>query len=638
MTIRLRDPSNQEPVFFVVPEVSTAICCRCPIGSNELQALLRVSKQLYAIVYRIYTKNVQEILKRYANDHTPLNRIVFRISTQPNFNPPISFETIGEIQQFLIQQIKILGIPCPNKHLVLEDIPRFNQALEDLNLQKIWGPIRQALGAVGEKPAENASAQEIRLWMDANKNHLQGIVRLDLSGKALTTIPQEITLLTGLQQLGLHNNQITVLPQGIFAGLNQLQVLGLHNNQISILPQGIFAGLIQLQVLGLNNNQITVLPQGIFAGLNQLQVLGLNNNQITVLPQGIFAGLNRLHRLGLNNNQITVLPQGIFAGLNQLQVLGLSNNQITVLPQGIFAGLNQLQQLGLYNNQITVLPQGIFAGLNQLQWLFLGNNQITALPQGIFAGLNRLHRLGLNNNQISVLPQGIFAGLNRLHRLGLNNNQISVLPQGIFAGLNLLQVLGLHYNQISVLPQGIFDALNQLQGLYLYGNPRLLFSYKDVQTPVNMVPDPVLNNDLTAFKEFNTYVCRSSFAKFYQFAAQENSFNDGMRYFSALPQYVRDVINARMCEEQNNSSSPDFRIALKNAVRWIFEKSTDELKNDIYACVLQLAQESDAVKRWQNPGLPLEDFTHPNWGRDHARDNILRLIDAMNLISKGLLG
>ena len=487
--ILLRDPLNQKTVFFVphLPEISTAVCCRCPIGSNELQTLLRVSQQLRTIVYEIYRKNVRDILERYANYHTPLNHI---ISTQPN-NPPFSFETICEIQQSIIQQIKNMGVPCPNKHLGLEDITRFNQAIEDLNLQKIWDPIRRALAVEG-KPAGNASAQEIRLWMNENKNHLRNIVRLNLSEKALTTIPREIILLTGLQLLNLSNNQITVLPQGIFDALNQLQWLALYSNQI------------------------TVLPQGIFDALNQLEVLGLDNNQITVLPQGIFDALNQLQRLGLNKNQITVLPQGIFAGLNQLLRLGL------------------------------------------------------------------------------------------------------------------------HYNQITVLPQGIFDALDQLQELYLYGNPRLLFSYH-MQTPVLMVPNRALNNALKAFKEFNAYVCRSSFAQFYQFVAHGNPFNDVMIYFSHLSPYVQDIIIAKVLEEQNNSLSDEecFPIALKKAVRWIFATSSDELKNVIYSHVLQLAQEFDAFKKEQTLGLPPEDFTIPNWERYHAQDNILMLIDAMSLSIEG---
>ena len=755
MTIRLRDSTNKEPDFFVwdLPDFTTKICSQFPIGSKELQTLLRVSQHLRTIVYGIYEKNIKDILKRYANYHTPLNRI---ISTQPNFYP-LTIETICKIQQSIIQQIKALGIPCPNKHLGLEDIPRLNQAIEDLNLRKIWVRINRALAAVEGKPAVNASVQEIRLWMNENKNHLQNIIRLDLSGKALTTIPREITLLTGLQTLYLNNNQITVLPEGIFDALNQLQILVLNNNQITVLPQGIFDTLNQLQHLGLRNNQITILPQGIFDRLNKLQVLGLQNNQITVLPQGIFeqltllqqlylynnqisvlpqdifAGLNQLQQLELQNNQITVLPQdifavlnqlqqlslhsnqitvlplGIFNGLNQLQVLCLSHNQITVLPQDIFAGLNQLQQLSLHSNQITVLPQGIFNGLNQLQWLDLPNNQISVLPQDIFAGLNQLQQLSLFNNHISILPHGIFDQLNQLQKLhlqnnqisvlphsifdrliqlqelGLSRNQISVLPQDIFAGLNQLQVLAfsrnqitvlplgifdqlnqlqklylhsnqitvlplgifdqlnqlqklyLQNNQITVLPKGIFDALNQLQELYLYGNPRLLFSYP--QTPVTIVPNPGLNNDLKAFREFDAYFCRSLFAGFYKFAAQGNSFNDGMSYFSHLPPYLQNVIIAKVQEESDNSLSDEerFQIALKKAVRWIFEMSSDQLKNIIYTQVLQLAQESDTAKRLQNPALPPEDFTNPNWGRDHARDNILRLIDAMNLSTYGFM-
>ncbi len=730
MTIRLRDTSNQEPVFFKLRlpdlplDLSIKIFSIYPINSKELNNLMSASIYLYNTVYQIFKNNVLTILNQCANYNTPLNRLVLIISTQPNF----SLNSIGDIshtQQSMIEQVKALEIPCPNKHLVLEDIPRLDQALEDLNLHKIWGRISRALGAMGGKPAENASAQEIRLWMNENKNHLQEIIRLDLSGMDLTTIPQEITLLTGLQVLFLCDNQITVLPKGIFAGLIQLQQLFLKSNQITVLPKGIFAGLIQLQTLGLNNNQIIDLPQGIFAGLIQLQQLFLNNNQITVLPQGIFTGLIQLKCLHLENNQITVLPQGVFAGLIRLQELYLKNNQINDLPQGIFAGLKKLQKLYLNNNQISILPQGVFAELIQLKWLHLENNQITVLPQGVFAGLIRLQELYLENNQINDLPQGVFAeliqlkwlhlennqitvlpqgvfaeliqlkwlhlennqindlpqgiftGLIKLKWLHLENNQITVLPQGIFTGLIelqelrlnnnqinallqdvfaeliqlqwlhlennqindlpqtifdqliQLQTLWLHNNQISVLPQGIFNRLNQLRELYLYGNPRLLFSYKDVQTFVKMNPDSELDNDLTTFKEFNTYVCRSSFAQFYQFVAQEISSDDVMRSLSYLSPYLQAVIQLKFQEERNNSSSPDFRIVLKNAVRWIFEMSTDQLKNVIYARVHQLAQESGAVKRWQND---------PNWGRDHAKDNILRLIDAMSLISKGLLG
>ncbi len=158
MTVRLRVPDNKEPVFFVwdLPDFTTKICSKFPIGSKELQTLLEVSQHLHAVVYDIYRKNVQDILKQYANYETPLNRIVLSISTRPN----LSLNSVGDIshtQQFMILQVKALGIPCPNKHLGLEDIPRLNQALEDRNLQKIWGSIclqvqfrQQALDTVGK--------------------------------------------------------------------------------------------------------------------------------------------------------------------------------------------------------------------------------------------------------------------------------------------------------------------------------------------------------------------------------------------------------------------------------------------------------------------------------------------------------
>ncbi|XP_056008138.1 vasorin-like [Ostrea edulis] len=97
--------------------------------------------------------------------------------------------------------------------------------------------------------------------------------------------------------------------------------LGLWNNAITTLENGIFDGLTNLQILGLWNNAITTLENGIFDGLTNLQILDLKYNRITTLQTGSFDELTNLHKLYLYGNKISTLPNGIFDALTNLETL-----------------------------------------------------------------------------------------------------------------------------------------------------------------------------------------------------------------------------------------------------------------------------------------------------------------------------
>ena len=47
------------------------------------------------------------------------------------------------------------------------------------------------------------------------------------------------------------------------------------------------------------------LPNGIFAGLNELRHLYLNRNRLTELPDGLLSGLSRLETFAVAGNQLT---------------------------------------------------------------------------------------------------------------------------------------------------------------------------------------------------------------------------------------------------------------------------------------------------------------------------------------------
>jgi internalin A len=197
---------------------------------------------------------------------------------------------------------------------------------------------------------------------------LDGQTELDLSGKDITAIPNEIENSTNLQLLQLSDNQITAIPSEI-ENLTNLQYLDLSNNQITAIPRAI-ENLTNLQYIDLSNNQITAIPSEI-ENLTNLQYLDLSNNQITAIPRAI-ENLTNLQRLYLRDNQITTIPRTI-ENLTNLTRLVLENNPINnLLPEIILRG--------------SVNPQAIFdylkeqatgnRPLHEAKVLFLGEAEV----------------------------------------------------------------------------------------------------------------------------------------------------------------------------------------------------------------------------------------------------------------------
>ncbi len=85
-----------------------------------------------------------------------------------------------------------------------------------------------------------------------------------------------------------------------------------------------FDGL-SVRDLDLFNNQLTMLPVGVFDGLSVGRSLDLSSNQLETLPENVFEGL-RVHDLYLNNNQLKTLLAGVFEGLRVDGDLDLRGN------------------------------------------------------------------------------------------------------------------------------------------------------------------------------------------------------------------------------------------------------------------------------------------------------------------------
>jgi internalin A len=275
-----------------------------------------------------------------------------------------------------------------------------------------------------------------------------GVTKLDLSRKRLTTLPAEISQLTNLNWLDLSGNQLTTLPAEI-GQLTNLNWLSLSNNQLTTLLTEI-GQITSLSTLSLSNNQLTTLLAEI-GQLTNLNGLDLSGNQLTTLPAEI-AQLTNLNWLYLSGNQLTTLPAEI-AQFTNLSWLSLSDNQLTMLPVEI-GQLTNLSWLSLSDNQLTMLPVEI-GQLTNLRVLYLRGNQLTTLPVEI-SQFTSLSELDLSSNQLIMLPAEI-GQLTNLSELDLSGNQLINLPPELQAG-NAQEIVKFYRQQLEQETDRLYEA------------------------------------------------------------------------------------------------------------------------------------------------------------------------------------
>ena len=234
---------------------------------------------------------------------------------------------------------------------------------------------------------------------------------LDLSVNDFTALPPEIGKLTQLKKLilgkyeydkndrivGIIGNKLSYLPQeiGLLSQLEELQIVG---NQLSSLPAEIVQ-LSNLQSLDLSSNQLSSLPAEIVQ-LSNLQSLNLSGNQLSSLPAEI-GQLSNLQSLIVYSNRLSGFPK-VITQLIKLEKLDLDGAQISRLPAEIVQ-LKNLQSLDLRNNQLSIFPKEI-TQLSNLESLYLSRNQLSSLPTEI-TQLSKLITLDLRGNPIPIPPE-----------------------------------------------------------------------------------------------------------------------------------------------------------------------------------------------------------------------------------------
>ncbi|WP_397448379.1 leucine-rich repeat-containing protein kinase family protein [Pseudomonas sp. NA-150] len=181
--------------------------------------------------------------------------------------------------------------------------------------------------------------------------------------------------LKGIQRLDLSCG-LSEFPTEIFDLADSLEVLNLTGNALSHLPDDLHR-LTHLRVLFCSENRFTELP-ACLGQCSQLQIVGFKANQIQQVPAAALPP--RLRWLILTDNCIDVLPDAL-GDCPALQKLMLAGNRLRQLPASL-ARCHQLELIRIAANQLQELPDWLLH-LPALAWLAYAGNPLATHHVGV---------------------------------------------------------------------------------------------------------------------------------------------------------------------------------------------------------------------------------------------------------------
>ncbi|MCL6486565.1 MAG: serine/threonine-protein kinase [Janthinobacterium lividum] len=175
--------------------------------------------------------------------------------------------------------------------------------------------------------------------------------------------------LAGVRRLKLSCG-LTDFPREIFDLADSLEILDLSGNALSSLPDDL-PRLHQLRIIFCSDNLFITLP-AILGSCQKLSMIGFKENRIRTVPAAALPP--GLRWLTLTDNAIEVLPDEL-GNCRELQKLMLAGNCLTSLPASL-ANCRQLELVRIAANRYTALPDCLLS-LPRLSWLAYAGNPLT---------------------------------------------------------------------------------------------------------------------------------------------------------------------------------------------------------------------------------------------------------------------
>ncbi|KAL0657746.1 hypothetical protein Bca4012_078331 [Brassica carinata] len=224
------------------------------------------------------------------------------------------------------------------------------------------------------------------------------VTRIQLKQKGVRgTLPPDLQKLSELVVLEFFSNKISG-PIPDLSGLTHLQTLNLHDNLFDSTPKNLFSGMNSLQEVYLDNNPFPSweIPETVKEATS-LKNLSLINCNVTGSIPDFFGSetLPSLASLKLSRNNLHGgLPSSLSgSSLQQLYLNGQKlNGSISVLQN-----MTSLVEVDLQGNAFSG-PIPDLSGLQSLRLFNVRENQLTGVVPPSFTGLKSLTVVNLTNN------------------------------------------------------------------------------------------------------------------------------------------------------------------------------------------------------------------------------------------------
>ncbi|XP_011305455.1 leucine-rich repeat-containing protein 15-like [Fopius arisanus] len=246
----------------------------------------------------------------------------------------------------------------------------------------------------------------------------------------MTAIPQEFCEDSPkLELLIVRYQRIRYLSPESFSRMNTkvLKQLLLEFNGVEYVEPRTFAKFRQLELLDLSDNNLEILRNGTFEGLDELQKLWVFNNSVNNVEPETFSNLKNLRLLDLRLNRLETLSRGMFDGLSKLERLELFGNPITTITDNSLRVTNQLSHLSLSFGEGIQIEPNAFRGFN-LTFFILNADELHHLNAGVFSGCTTECLQLMSNNTINISPN-LFKNLTITVGVTIFEPQVSVIDK-----------------------------------------------------------------------------------------------------------------------------------------------------------------------------------------------------------------
>lgn len=377
-------------------------------------------------------------------------------------------------------------------------------------------------------------------------NLLSNLTHLDLEGNNFREIPVQLKNLTNLKSLILRRNQCENFPV-LVSELKVLSLLDVSDNEIERIPYKLTYGFPELQILHYARNNLQTVPEAV-ADLKSLTFLNLSGNKLQDLGSFI-SQLTNLQKLVLSYNAFDMVPH-VIGRLTKLEHLDISNNRLTKC-EDVFPFLTNLKRLELQHNAFEIVTHEMLC-LPNLEILKLNDNRISKIASNL-GQLQKLEELYLHENLLTTIPSSV-GGLCSLKKLFLEFNYLQSLPIEL-TKLEKLHWLFLHNNKLKTIPEALrnISFLTNLVALSLGNND---FEPKQQQ---NIVSSGALNycikraQDTLKAKEAFSRAHREGSAATPKLPLNKQNLLQRASSSSRLPRFSRGSIGSSAVVEDPNA-------------------------------------------------------------------------------------